>query len=505
RIEEPPPNTVSYLQQVVFEGNSSYGGNGPERGGVAFGALFIYKANVVIEDAVFTNNRAFGGNSTGSGYFGAPPYADALGGAIAIEEGQVTLRRATVIGNSVRGGSAATYGGGAYGGGIFVEDFGNRVTFLSIFDSYIANNIAMGGNGTIGGNAAGGGIDIDSASVTIERTSIISNTVIGGARAGPGAGGGLYTFAVRSGSFPLILKNVIIAGNLADQGTGGTHSGNGGGGGIVIHGVQAGISHTTIAQNRLGSTLVLGQGVLIQPWPSPESPDFPATVTMNYSIVADHNAGNPSAPAIVVQRGSTLTFNQGMFAGNSRDTNAGGYPVAVGVINGLETMQSTTSIGFIAPGLPHHNYHLRQDSAAREKATGSSITDDVDQQSRPYEIQSDFGADEYHPFPLAFVPGDGVILLDWSVGSRVLQGGVGYYVLHLVSCEEGANPPQEVGCGESQNVGTTTAFTLTGLTNLKRYTVEVAAYDSAKNLLATSERVIAFPTTIFVFLPLVLK
>jgi len=507
RIEDPPPGTVTLLQHVVFEGNASYGGSGPERGGVAFGALFIYKANVVIEDAVFTNNLAQAGNSTGSGQYGTPPYSDALGGAIAVEEGTVTLRRVIVTGNQVKGGNASMYGGGAYGGGIFVEDFGNNTTFLTISDSYIANNIAIGGSGTNGGNAAGGGIDVDSATVTIERTSIISNTVLGGngTNPGPGAGGGLYAFAVRPGSFPVVLRNLVVAGNLADQGAGGTHPGNGGGGGIVIHGVQANMSHVTIAQNRLGPTLVLGQGLLIQLWPSPLDPRFPASVTLNYSIVSDHRAGNPSAPAIIVQQGSTLAFNQGIFAGNSKNINTDGQPVPVGAISGLETMQSAPSIGFIAPGPPYYNYHLRQNSASRDQATGSAITDDIDRESRPYGNKSDFGADEYHPFQLTFVPGNAVIRLDWSAGSGVLQGGVGHYMLHLVSCEEGASPPQEVGCGQSVNVGTATTFTLTGLTNFKHYVVQIYAYDPTGNLIATSEQVVAFPTTIFVFLPLVLK
>jgi len=505
RIEEPPAGTTSLLQHVVFEGNASYGGTGPERGGVAFGALFIYRANVVVEDAVFTNNRAQAGNSTGSGQYGNPPYSDALGGAIAVEEGTITLRRVTVTGNQVRGGNASTYGGGAYGGGIFVEDFGNKVTSVTISDSYIANNLAIGGNGANGGSAAGGGIDVDSAAITIERTSLISNTAVGGSSAGPGAGGGLYAFAVRSGSFPVTLRNVVVAGNLADQGAGGSQPGNGGGGGIVIHGVPADMSHVAIAQNRLGSALVLGQGLLIQPWPSPSNPQFSAVVTLNHSVVADHSAGKPSAPAVVVQQGSTLTFNQGIFAGNSKNTNVDGQPVAAGTIIGLDTMQTATSAGFIAPGSPYHNYHLRQDSAARDQATGSSIIDDIDQQSRPYGNKSDFGADEYHPFRLTFVPGNTVIRLDWSAGSRVLQGGVEHYMLHLVSCEEGASPPQEVGCGQSVNVGTATTFTLTGLTNFKHYVVQIYAYDPTGNLIATSEQVVAFPTTIFVFLPLVLK
>lgn len=506
RIEEPPLNTISTLQHVVFDGNSSYGGSGPQRGGVAFGALFIYKARVLVEDSILTNNLAQAGNSTGSGQFGNPPTADALGGAIAVEEGEITLRRVVITGNTVRGGNATSYGGGAYGGGVFVEDSGNQVTSLTISDSYIANNRAVGGNGAEkGGSVAGGGIDVDSASLTIERTSIISNTAIGGTSGGVGAGGGIYAFASRSGSFRASLENVMIAGNLADQGSGGNHPGNGGGGGIVIHGLPAEINHTTIAQNRLGSTLVLGQGMLVQPWPSPLDPQFPASVTLNHSIIADHNAGNSASPAVVVQQGSTLTFNQGMFAGNAKDTNGDGQPVPAGAITGLNTMQSVASIDFMAPGSPDHNYHLRQNSPAKDKASGSFVTDDIDRQSRPHGDQSDFGADEYHPFRLMFAPGDQTLRLDWSSSADMLQGGVEYYVLHLVDCEKGANPPQQIRCGASENLGNQTTFTLTGLTNFKRYTIEILAHDAASNLLATSERITAFSSNIFAFLPLILK
>jgi len=511
RIEEPPVGTTSLLQRVVFDSNQSYGGAGPARGGVAFGALFIYKAAVTIEDSVFTNNLAQAGNSSGSGSYGNPPYAEALGGGIAVEQGTIVLRRVTVTGNQVMGGNATQYGGGAYGGGIFVEDFGNRVTSLTISDSYIANNIAMAGSAATGGNAAGAGLCVDSSAVTIERSQFVSNYVAGGnssagGKAGPGAGGGIYIFAIRSGTFNATIRNVVVAGNSAEQGNGVTQLGNGGGGGIVIHGVNADMSHITIAHNRIGSNLVLGQGLLIQPWPSPQNPQLPAIVNLGYSIIADQNGGASQASAIVVQQGSALTFNKGVFSNNTKDTNADGIPVPPGTINGLSTMQSVPSVGFVAPGSPHYNYHLRLDSPIKDWAVGSSVPNDIDGYPRPYGSAPDPGADEYWSLSLSALPGDRTIRLDWTQGASVFSGGVSRYDL-LVTCVAGADPPAQGSCGVPINVGTQTNFTLTGLSNSKPYTVVVKAYDAAGTLIAESVAVSVTPTDTlyYLYLPLVLK
>ena len=408
RIEESPVGTTSLLQRIVFDGNQSYGGTGPERGGVAFGALFIYKSAVTVEDSVFTNNLARGGDTTGSGLSGGL-HADALGGGVGIEQGIINLRRVTVTGNQVRGGDATTYGGGAYGGGVFIEDFGGNETIVTISDSYVTDNMAVAGHAAQGGHSAGGGIcSANSNQLTIERTSIISNESIGGAStagdAGPGAGGGLYTFADREGNFYTRIENTIIAENFADQGDGGTSPGNGGGGGIVIHGVKADITHATLARNSLGATLILGQGLLVQSWPSPSNPILTATVTLNHSIIADHVEGGESATAIVVQRESSLTFDGGMFSGNNQDTNVNDFPVPAGTINGLSGTFSAPTAGFAAPGPPDHDYHLSTDSPALDQAIGSALPDDIDGQRRPYGDAADVGADEYVPPALTVTP-----------------------------------------------------------------------------------------------------
>lgn len=496
------PGTSNLLERVTFEGNQSYGGTGPERGGVVYGALFV-NASITINYGTFINNQAFAGSSAGSGRFG-DLNADALGGAIGGGGGSWVLRRIVATGNQVVGGNGTLYAGGGFGGGIFVE----KATSFSITDSYLSGNMAVGGNALNGGFGAGGGILVDNTSATIDRVYLIANSAIGGnttstGNAGAGGGGGLYLWKTNPAvAMSASVTNAVITDNYVTMGSIGGTAPGGGGGGIQVQGAQATISHATIARNRLGPALVAGQGLLVLAAPGVSS----ASATVNHSIIADHTEGGPGAVAVLVQQGNTLTFNRGIFSNNTQNTNADGSPMLPGTINGLSTMQSVQSVGFISPGSPHYNYHLRYNSAAKDQAVGSTTVDDIDGQGRPCNNVSDFGADEHCPFALSVIPGDGTLRLDWTNGASVLSGGVAYYEV-LVTCASGANPPAQGNCAQPINVGGVTTFTLTGLSNSKQYTVAVKAYDSSGVLLANSATVTAIPTDtpFYLYLPLILK
>jgi len=511
RIQDAPVGTTSLLQRVTFNNNQSLGGNGPDRGGIAFGALFIYNSTVTVEDSSFTNNLAQAGSTSGSGVSGL--YADALGGGIAVQNSIVTLRRVTVTGNHVTGGNAGTSGkgGGAFGGGIFVEGTDNSFgTSITLTDSIVANNTATAGNANTGGNAAGGGFASDSCLVKIERTQIISNSALGGNSAtgvssGIGSGGGLNLFAVRQNVPRASLKNIVIADNFADQGSGTQGLGNGGGGGLNVQGIGLDITHATFARNRIGSGLVLGQALIVQPW-DPWGTALPTDATLSYSVISDHTEGRANAAAIVVQNlnniSGTLAFNHGLFSGNEKDTNSDNLPVAHGTINGLSTMSTSSSVGYMSPGASNYNYHLRIDSVAKDQAIGSTTGDDLDKQDRPYNNISDFGADEYTPFPLAAGVGNGTLSMNWKMGENVLAGGLSYYEV-VVTCTPSANLPDQGDCGQPINVGISTNLKLTGLSNFEFYTLIVYAYDASDVRIASSNTLTVFPSDIFSFLPLI--
>ena len=132
---------VSMLTGLTFTSNSSTGGVGTQRGGYAFGALFIYSATVHVENSSFNLNTAAAGSSGGTGDLTGTK-ADALGGAIAAEfSSTVTLSRVTATSNTVTGGAGTTFGGGAFGGGIYSED-----SNTSIADSRVQSNVAQAGN-----------------------------------------------------------------------------------------------------------------------------------------------------------------------------------------------------------------------------------------------------------------------------------------------------------------------------------------------------------------------
>jgi hypothetical protein len=509
RLESTPSGTTSLIQRVVFDSNQSLGGAGPDRGGIAFGALFVYDASAVVEDAIFTNNLAQAGNSTGVGVSNRDGLrADALGGGVSINSGQLTLRNVKVTDNKVRGGNAGKYGGGAFGAGIFAEGVNPVLSTITMSDVYVSNNTATAGNALTGGNATGGGIAVSDSLVTIERVEAIANSAIGGSstgsgNAGIGAGGGIYLATSRTGIPQATINNIVIADNFASQGIGLTSPGNGSGGGIVFQGVTANMKHVTVARNRIEPPLILGQGIMLLVSPL-SSGSVPSIVNIENSVISDHTYGDVKAAAVVVNQGNTLNFSRGMFSGNNDDTNADGVPVPAGSINGIGTMVSASSVGYVSPGAPNYNYHLRVDSAAKDQALQTMLNDDINGQNRPYQSSSDFGADEYWPIPFNVVPGDGNLRLDWSSGMDTLKGGVNSYSV-LVDCTGGGNPPVQGDCGVPINTETATDLFLTGLSNFTEYRVTVFAYDSSQNLVASSDPVSAFPTDLAIYVPLVVK
>lgn len=385
--------TPSTLANITFSNNTSTGGQGAGRGGYAFGALFVYDASVTVTDSVFSGNFARAGLGTGSGRLNdsLQSKADALGAAIAVEgNGNVTLTRVAVLNNESIGGVATTYGGGAFGGGVFVED-----SMMNIADSVFKGNIARAADSANGGMGAGGGILFFNSNGSVHRTQILANQALGGGSSpalpsGPVGGGGLYLWrgSPSVSLDPIAVHNAVIANNSVTRGQG-VNSG-GGGGGVFIQGLTADLSHATLVDNQLRNGLAVGQAVAVI-----EAPGVgPSTASIGYSIISNHTTPSSGSSAVTVNRANSLTFNNGFFSGNSNDTNLNNQPVLPGAISGVGTMTTVSSVGYVAAGSPNYDYHLSSGSAARGAAVGTSMLLDMDNQSQPGG-RHDMGADEY--------------------------------------------------------------------------------------------------------------
>lgn len=381
---------VSVLERVRFEGNQALGGSGPERGGVALGGgLFTYEAAITGGALSFQGNRAQGGNSGGSGN-SAGLQADGLGGGAAFgDRSSATLSYVTATRNQAVGGNAGGTAGGGYAGGLYAE-----LSTITVLDSTVRENTAQGGSARNGGIAFGGGVMTFNSTTTLDRTQVLANlasagSTTGGGSAGGPSGGGAY-ISDFTGSRRLTLTNSVFADNRMTAGSG-TNPG-GGGAGLVVQGMRADINHSTFARNTFGPGLVVGQAILVQG--TAGASGTPGVANISYSILAEHT-GTAGASTLHVSAGSTANLNRGLFAGNTKNTNADNQPLAAGAINGTNSMLSAASGGFVAPGSPSYNYRISSSSPAKDQATGSALTVDLDIQRRPVGSAADIGADEY--------------------------------------------------------------------------------------------------------------
>ena len=200
-------------------------------------------------------------------------------------------------------------------------------------------------------------------------------------------------------SYTVSLTNAIVANNQAIAGTPGT-KGTGGGGGIVVQGLQMNATNLTVAQNALIGTDLVAGTALLEMASLDGINGVPGKVSLKYSIISDHpNSGY--SRAVVVQKKSSITLDYVLFSNNStsslsRDTNEDGFPLGYGTFTWVHPKITASSVGFVSPGSPNYNYHLKGGSAAIDKAVGEGLSMDIDKAWRPDNRISDLGADEYN-------------------------------------------------------------------------------------------------------------
>lgn len=483
-----PSGNSGSMENIVFDSNQALGGQGNNQGGSAHGGGFYFWSAIVNASYItLTDNIARAGSSSGAGGM-----ADGLGGGGVVHfVSRTTLEHVIATGNQAIGGNAGGQAGSAFGGAIWLEG----VLEFNLSDARLMQNSAIAGNGQRGGLGGGGGIMSDISQVFLDSVSIIANTARGGngtVLKGSVGGGGFYATRF-SGSTTITIHNSVIADNYIEMGSGPGDPG-GGGAGLWLQGNQVEIAHTTIAGNRMNSLLYHGIAMLLLNDAAPT----PTTVNIYNSAITDHINANPSQSTIHVKTGNTINFNRVVLANNTKNTGGSGN------FNGMATILYLSSAGYIAPVSPYYNYHINMNSAVKDQANSSSISQDIDEEARPYGSAPDVGADEYRPFPLAVSPMDQKLMINWSTASTLFEGGVHHYIITVV-CSSGANPPNELNCSQPTNMGLSTSITLTGLTNFKNYTTTIQAIGDTGSEIAVSNSVTSAPTNIFEYLPFVAR
>jgi len=488
------------FSNITFTDNRAIGGDGQDRGGPGIGGgLFTYGITASGENLTFLNNLATGGSTaTGDGVADGER-ADAQGAAAAFHGGTNATMQAIVASDNVARGGDAPQGeaGGAYGGGLYAEN-----SSLSLYDATVGTNQAIGGNGRNttdwAAQAWGGGLGSFNSNLTLSRVQIMANVARGGNGAvygGAVAGGGVAAVSTTSALRQITIENTIVADNEAYMGTGQTVGG--GGGGLWFYGVDADLTHTTIANNHIQQNL-LGQAVVVV------AGGVPATVDIANSIISDHT-GLVNTAALHVQTNTSVNLSNNLFTNNTvNDNHDRMYVGAPGAFTGLSTNIAVVGpVGYVAPGA--HDYHLTRGSAARDLVPTIVLNLDVDQQSR--KGVADLGADEYIvPIDLRVRPlGIDTLEARWQIDAQYMASDINHYRLAL-SCQPGAASPSQVRCGSHIDLDLgDSSLVLTDLTEYMKYTMTMSVVDQYGNVIETSESATAFPTDHFVFVPLVLR
>jgi hypothetical protein len=218
----------------------------------------------------------------------------------------------------------------------------------------------------------GGGLSVN-GEITVRGNDIYDNSAI--------YGGGLFV----EGGMPLIIGNKIRDNRASQAGSGAAFwssqpkfvnnvfahnrdtSTSSWGGGIFAAGGTAEIIHNTLVDND-------GSGILIRSWSSSDT-----TVTLTNNIVIDHQVG------VTVTAGDTATLTTTLWGSGStaNDQDWGGAGTIVDSMNIWGD-----------PALAADGYHLTYGSAALDAGVSSSVSQDIDGESRALAGLPDLGADE---------------------------------------------------------------------------------------------------------------
>ena len=203
------------------------------------GGIWASDSTVQLRNMIFKNNRAIGANlSIASGGSGS-------GGGLAITSSVIrssSLNNVVFEGNLAAGGSGATRGGVAFGGGIyayFSTLTGTNLTFT--------NNTARAGDFSGSGldaglyaDALGGAAGFCNSNTTLNHVTATGNQVLGGDAGTNGGAGGGFGGAIFNEKGNFSIADARIQGNLVQGGVAKS------GGSAMGGGIMTDSSETTI-------------------------------------------------------------------------------------------------------------------------------------------------------------------------------------------------------------------------------------------------------------------
>jgi CSLREA domain-containing protein len=326
-----------------FALDANGGPNDPTGGGAMLAGF-----PVTLVDSAVTNSRS----------------EDDNGGGGIRAQGNLTLTRSTLSGNTATAGQGGALTPGKYGSAIwrFTDSTisGNTAPsaggvrsakYTRLDDSRITGNTATTGDTggidspgrllmtrtTISGNTAA----TDAAGMTLRTkyTAEITNSVISGNTAG-GAGGGMQITRAYSGAGPAEITNTTISGNRAARG-----------GGISVYALGAAddvnLFRTTVSGNR--ATPGFGGGIHFNSGGATMDGDFRAldsTVSGNTAGVGGGVSVGHSGQSVIDSKGS-IAFDNSTVAANSATSRGGGVYLnryASGGAQKSPTVQFTSAV-----------------------------------------------------------------------------------------------------------------------------------------------------------------
>lgn len=157
------------------------------------------------------------------------------------------------------------------------------------------------------------------------------------------------------------------------------------GGGIFSQNSELTLIHVTVARNSVLSDMQ-ASGLIVLHYLD----DTTSTADIQYSIFADHRM----KVAVMAQTaGDVVNLDHTLFYDNRRGDYGSQAGLPPGVINHTNEVPSGDP-EFLSSGLPDYDYHIGENSAARDQAMNSTSVEDIDADGRPVGREADVGADE---------------------------------------------------------------------------------------------------------------